>query len=547
MGKSSLGALSRLLVLAIGCVPVAFAVESGETARSPRPLRKRANLDYPEPARKVWGRFVQHLKKIGREDLLPPAEEQMNSARQGKDPILPILLRLSNDMVKVDASLQKKFILAVTRTKGRKEKTVAPRRDRREHEGDLQDTARLLAKLRQEDDPYIRAYADFYTARLQLRSGEAAESVPILKGLLRSRFFLSRRAARRYLTKAYQETGEKTLAILEVQRFRANLEEEDLFDEFWSKATLKTLRKNHQGPLHDTARRAERASVFFSTGTVDETTGKAQVEIEERLEKMLKLLGETELSDCCRDSGGTELCGTHRDRVIVSEQRRVEEVLVGVIHILETACLRCLEGHHTKHCKQCKEKLRCKKCGSCKGCGAGSGGGGGGSGGSGGGGSSGSGSQAANNDGAGPQGAGPQGAGPQGAGPQGAGPQGAGADGAGPEGEGPDGTGSDGEGPEGAGGTAQGEKGTSGKPTNSKQSSNPADDTSLGAGEEVPLYLRRPPKTLAEAWGRINDREVARSVQELWETVPVSYRELVEQYYLDIADMEASAESDDKK
>ena len=37
-----------------------------------------------------------------------------------------------------------------------------------------------------------------------------------------------------------------------------------------------------------------------------------------------------------------------------------------------------------------------------------------------------------------------------------------------------------------------------------------------------------------EAWGAINDREVQRSLKELWGKIPVSYRQLVAEYYKDI-------------
>ena len=40
-----------------------------------------------------------------------------------------------------------------------------------------------------------------------------------------------------------------------------------------------------------------------------------------------------------------------------------------------------------------------------------------------------------------------------------------------------------------------------------------------------------------EAWGRINDRDVARSLRKLWGKIPPSYRRLVASYYKDITDL----------
>jgi hypothetical protein len=38
-------------------------------------------------------------------------------------------------------------------------------------------------------------------------------------------------------------------------------------------------------------------------------------------------------------------------------------------------------------------------------------------------------------------------------------------------------------------------------------------------------------------WGKINDREVRRSLQEVWGRMPTRYRKLVSQYYKDINDL----------
>ena len=39
---------------------------------------------------------------------------------------------------------------------------------------------------------------------------------------------------------------------------------------------------------------------------------------------------------------------------------------------------------------------------------------------------------------------------------------------------------------------------------------------------------------MRDQWGKINDREVQRSLRELWTRMPVRYRQLVKGYYDDI-------------
>lgn len=51
------------------------------------------------------------------------------------------------------------------------------------------------------------------------------------------------------------------------------------------------------------------------------------------------------------------------------------------------------------------------------------------------------------------------------------------------------------------------------------------------------MNLRKLTPDEKEMWGKINDREVRRSLQEVWGRMPTRYRKLVSQYYKDINDL----------
>jgi hypothetical protein len=74
--------------------------------------------------------------------------------------------------------------------------------------------------------------------------------------------------------------------------------------------------------------------------------------------------------------------------------------------------------------------------------------------------------------------------------------------------------------------------GTQGSPENSDQLSKAAGQTAL----------RDATASEKDAWGRINDRDVARSLRELWDKIPGSYRMTVIQYFKDISDPESPKE-----
>lgn len=82
----------------------------------------------------------------------------------------------------------------------------------------------------------------------------------------------------------------------------------------------------------------------------------------------------------------------------------------------------------------------------------------------------------------------------------------------------------------------------SGKPRDHRPTENPAEETRFPTGKQGEPELRDLPPGLIEAWGAINDREVQRSLRELWGKIPPSYRELVAEYYKDIAGQKPAAE-----
>ena len=103
----------------------------------------------------------------------------------------------------------------------------------------------------------------------------------------------------------------------------------------------------------------------------------------------------------------------------------------------------------------------------------------------------------------------------------------------------------------GSGGTGQGGQGgkgnqgqlagqrqkKSGPPGDTKPGDTPAEDSKFPSGKPGEKNLRDVDEAGKEIWGQINDREVARSLRELWGKIPVAYRGLVAQYFLDITDL----------
>ena len=85
-------------------------------------------------------------------------------------------------------------------------------------------------------------------------------------------------------------------------------------------------------------------------------------------------------------------------------------------------------------------------------------------------------------------------------------------------------------------------RGHKGDPKGTKPDDSPASDSSLSNGEAGDAKLRDATADERQAWGRINDRNVARSLRELWDKIPPSYRLMVTQYFRDITEPEKGNE-----
>jgi hypothetical protein len=85
-------------------------------------------------------------------------------------------------------------------------------------------------------------------------------------------------------------------------------------------------------------------------------------------------------------------------------------------------------------------------------------------------------------------------------------------------------------------------RGEKGDPKGNKPDDSPAADSSIEKGEKGDTKLRDATADERQAWGRINDRDVARSLKELWDKIPPSYRLMVTQYFRDITEPEKGNE-----
>ena len=65
-----------------------------------------------------------------------------------------------------------------------------------------------------------------------------------------------------------------------------------------------------------------------------------------------------------------------------------------------------------------------------------------------------------------------------------------------------------------------------------------ADLGGLGAQEKGETALKDVGEKDREAWGKANLRDVATSLKGVWDKIPVTYRQLVTQYFRDISDLE---------
>ena len=85
-----------------------------------------------------------------------------------------------------------------------------------------------------------------------------------------------------------------------------------------------------------------------------------------------------------------------------------------------------------------------------------------------------------------------------------------------------------------------------GKAEGSHEPNGPAADTKFPQGEAAEAHLRDASAAERDAWGRINDRDVARSLRELWDKIPPAYRLMVTQYFRDITEPDAGGAAGDE-
>lgn len=315
-------------------------------AMGPGSLRVASADDDPgSPSKKgtvtrdeIWKDFIVHLVRQGRADLLPQVDERAERGRPvhedvvhedgvhdnvapGRDPILPILLQMSKDLLRLQSLLPDADPLLPPETAAdspeRKSKITS-----------------LLKTLSGDEDPYVRTYAELYRARHALAEGKTRDAIAGLDRVQKSPHFLSERVAHRQLVTAYRKINDDTLAIIELRLLLLNIAQEDVVERRWAEAELKSIRENHRGPLRDSATGARAASELISTAPTAPT-----------------------------------------DPTATDHQRRVERILDGVIKILDTSCPDCKNSAATARCKngQCKKAALCKKCGACKACGKGKG------------------------------------------------------------------------------------------------------------------------------------------------------------------------------
>ena len=83
---------------------------------------------------------------------------------------------------------------------------------------------------------------------------------------------------------------------------------------------------------------------------------------------------------------------------------------------------------------------------------------------------------------------------------------------------------------------AGGKKGAQGDPKGAGNA-NVAQKSKVSKGKAKSGELHDPAQD-ADAWGKVNDREVAKSLLDLWGKVPPSYRKTVIQYFKDISGLE---------
>lgn len=347
-------------------------------------------------ARDRWSGFREHIEKLGKKDLLP--EEAPNAPPPSADAIIGILFRLSPDLAAADEHLD----------------ALPPDADK---------ARARLEKLKETKDPYLADYARLLTARCDLLKKDYRAAAEGFESVLVSKHNLAGAQTRRALAECYRGKGETTLEILELRFLMAGLAPEAAEDRGWAESRLAEIRRDHQGPLHDSAKRME------------DISGKLTAD------------------------GGVEAAP--------GEQKKVEEILIKVAKLLEEEATRCPNCLSTA-CKACKKCGACTATGSCQG----------------------------DNPGATCEVV--------------------------------------------VQGKGKGKGKGKGRP-DGDQHGGPADHSKVDNEKPGEKKIHASEAKDTDVWGNVNEREVAKALQDLWGKIPPSYRQTVSHYFRDIAGLKSEA------
>ncbi len=440
--------------------------------------------------RKIWQAFVKHVETLGKKDQLPKAEgsNEVAPLDLGKgDPIPKILMKISPEFIRLDAQFQKDDNPFAKEPED-------PEKAKKDRMTKIRKESGALLKS---NDPYLKAYATLYSARADIEEGKYKDAQKKLESLNESRYFLSGPETHRYLAEIFRAQKEDTLAILELQLYLVELGDDQVDEKRWVSEQLKEIRDSgHKGPLKDTLNKAEEASRLIKELKVEsenvdseddqtaEEAAEKQREVEDILHKTLSLLlGESNSSPQQAQASQSQ---SQSQSSSSSQQQQ------------QSQSQRNRQGQRREGQQQARQGNR-------------------------------QGQQ---------QGQPKAGQGQQRQG-QGQGKQGRGKsrleqvlektiqvlekNGQKKNGKGK--------------GQKPGQKPGEGDPQQSQQPNEPAKDTKIKDDPYAGKINRRKGADDNEAWGKINNREVARSLRELWGKIPIPYRGMVSQYFKDITDL----------
>jgi hypothetical protein len=224
----------------------------------------KASSKYVSPAER-WSLFRGHMEELGKGDLLP--EEDPEGKPPASDAILGIIFRISPDIAAADDLL------------GREPPDVEGARKR-------------LEKLKGEEDPYISDYAKLLNARCDLLEKKFRESARRFEEVIESSRNLAIVKARRGLAGSYRGLDETSMEILELRFLLADLPLEKTADRSWAESRLAEIRRDHDGPLHDSGDKMEKASTRLARADPPEKVSGDQEKVEDILDKIARLLEE---------------------------------------------------------------------------------------------------------------------------------------------------------------------------------------------------------------------------------------------------------------